>query len=137
MTASQNRACDLVRRYLAAMERRDLDEARRYLGAGARFVFPGGRRFSSVDEIVANSTGRYSRIEKTIHDVDATGNDEQALVIISGVLNGVFEDGEAFEAIRFIDRFLLRRGKIVDQRVWNDTAEHLLTKLTKTDGAES
>lgn len=36
----------------------------------------------------------------------------------------------AYAGIRFIDRFTVRDGKLVDQNVWNDMAEVLGAKLT-------
>ena len=33
-------------------------------------------------------------------------------------------DGTPYQNIRYVDRFTVRDGKIVDQMVWNDMAEH-------------
>ena len=41
---------------------------------------------------------------------------------------GEWPDGEAFEGNRYIDRFLIRQGKIATMDVWNDSAERLLIK---------
>ena len=46
-----------------------------------------------------------------------------AVVHCHGTLSGTFADGAEFQGIRFIDRFTVRDGKLVDQRVWNDMAE--------------
>ena len=40
-----------------------------------------------------------------------------------------FHDGTPYSGIRFIDRFTVRDGKLVDQNVWNDMAEVLGAKL--------
>jgi len=40
-----------------------------------------------------------------------------------GTLSGEWLDGRAFADIRFIDRFTVVDGKLLDQTVWNDLAE--------------
>ena len=80
-----SKAEQVVREYLAAMERRDLVAARTSLAPGFFMVFPGGARFDTFD---------------------------------GGVL-----DGTPYSGVRFIDRFTVRDGKLVDQRVWNDLAQ--------------
>jgi limonene-1,2-epoxide hydrolase len=42
-----------------------------------------------------------------------------------GTLYGEWPDGRAFEGIRFIDRFVVRGGRLADQKVWNDLGEQL------------
>lgn len=37
-----------------------------------------------------------------------------------GTLYGELLDGTPYSGIRFIDRFTVSDGKLVDQRVWND-----------------
>ena len=37
-------------------------------------------------------------------------------------------DGSPFEGNRYIDRFVVRAGKIVQMDVWNDSAERILTQ---------
>ena len=37
-------------------------------------------------------------------------------------------DGTAFEGKRYVDRYVVRRGKIVKMEVWNDSAEWLLVR---------
>jgi len=39
-----------------------------------------------------------------------------------GDLRGEWADGTPFSGIRYIDRFVVRDGRIVDQKVWNDLA---------------
>jgi hypothetical protein len=38
---------------------------------------------------------------------------------------GELPDGTPYSGIRFIDRFTVRDGKLVDQNVWNDMGETL------------
>ncbi len=41
----------------------------------------------------------------------------------TGAGKGEWPDGAAFSGIRFIDRFTVAGGKLVDEMVWNDLAE--------------
>ena len=42
-----------------------------------------------------------------------------------GTLQGERLDGTPYSGIRFIDRFTVREGRLVDQQVWNDMGEVL------------
>jgi hypothetical protein len=121
-------AIDATIDYLKAMEARDLDRARGYLAETVKMVFPGGRRFSSIDEIVANSGGRYARVCKTITGRRAWREGSVTCVLITGTLYGEWKDGEGFDGIRFVDFFELEAGKIRLQEVWNDTGERVLAR---------
>ena len=114
---------DTVIAYLRATEARDLEAARGFLADNVEMVFPGDRRFTALEQIVANSGGRYRRVAKRIEVVDVAETDGRTVVYCHGTLYGAWLDGEAFEGIRFIDRFVLVDGRIVSQEVWNDTAE--------------
>ncbi len=109
--------------YLAAMEERDLDKAQGFLGPDFTMTFPGGARFSALDELVAWSKDRYRSIGKTIEDIHEVPEEEGAAVFCMGTLAGQWPDGASFSGIRFIDRFTVRDGKLTDQQVWNDLAE--------------
>jgi 4-oxalocrotonate tautomerase family enzyme len=113
----------IVRDYLAAMEARDLTRAKSYLGAGFFMVFPGDRRMSDLDALVAWSKDRYRFVKKTFDSVEAFHGEGCAVVYTRGTLYGEWPDGTPFDGIRFIDRFELREGLITRQDVWNDLAE--------------
>ncbi len=124
------RAIHTVESYLAAMEARDLDRARALVAAGdLDLIFPGGRRFSRIDEIVANSSGRYAAIGKVIRRRSAWTENGRINVVFAGVLHGRWPDGVPFYDIRFIDLFELTNGRITRQEVWNDAGEHLLAQV--------
>ena len=114
-----------MRRYLEAMERRDLAEAKRWLAPGFYMVFPGSRRFDTLEELVASVKGRYRSAKKTYERFDFSASE----VYCYGTLHGELLDGTPYSGIRFIDRFTVRDGKLVDQQVWNDMAEVLGSKL--------
>lgn len=111
----------IVRSYLAAMERRDLATARDFLASGFWMLFPGGQRFDSLQSLVDWAKGRYRSARKTYERFDVAGD----VVYCFGTLHGELLDGTAYSGIRFIDRFTVRDGKLVDQQVWNDMSELL------------
>jgi ketosteroid isomerase-like protein len=120
----------LIRDYLAAMERRDLAAAKAMLAPGFSMVFPGGARFESLEALVEWARPRYKRALKTYDRFDvAPQADGSAVVYCFGTLYGELNDGSPYSGIRFIDRFTVRDGKLVDQMVWNDMSAVLGAKL--------
>ena len=119
-----NASVEVVRAFLAALQARDVEAAQRHLAPDARIVVPGGRVVGSVREIVANSGARYRAIGKAIERFDVVASADKVVVYCLGTLRGTWQDGTAFQGIRFVDRFELRDGRIVLQEVWNDAAEH-------------
>jgi len=109
----------LVRRYLAAMEARDLTAARALLGPGFEMVFPGGRRMTTLEELLAWAGPRYRFVHKSFERFDGAG----VTVYAIGTLSGEWPDGTAFAGVRFIDRFETADGLITRQEVWNDLGE--------------
>lgn len=116
-------AISTVKRFLKTLEERDLEKAGRLLGAKFAMEFPGNHRFSSLQDLVAWAAGRYRHAHKAYARFDALADGEATIVYCFGTLSGEWLNGEAFRDIRFIDRFVLRDGKLVDQKVWNDLAE--------------
>ncbi|MGP9819436.1 nuclear transport factor 2 family protein [Salinarimonas sp. NSM] len=112
----------IARRFLADLERRDLATAGAALAPDAAITFPGGATRRSIEEIVAGSAARYRRVGKRFERFDTLQDGPDAIVYCFGTLHGVFADGEAFDGIRFIDRFVVRDGLIVRHDVWNDAA---------------
>ena len=132
------RAIGTVGLYLDAMAARDLDRARGCVADGALDLrFPGGRRFTRIEEIVANSGGRYARIGKTVTRRTAWAEGTSIHVLFSGTLHGQWPDGTPFDNIRFVDVFALEAGKIVRQEVWNDSGEWLLARRQAEAQAEA
>jgi len=114
-----------VRAYLDAMERRDLGAARSFLAPGFCMVFPGNKRFDALEQLVESAKGRYRSARKTYERYETAGD----AVYCFGTLHGELLDGSPYSGIRFIDRFTVRAGKLVDQNVWNDMAEVLGARL--------
>jgi hypothetical protein len=112
-----------VRTFLRAVELRDLDRAQSMLTAGFRMTFPGGRTFAGLEELVGWARQRYRFARKTYERFDEAPGDGGVAVYCYGTLTGEWLDGAPFSGIRFVDRFTVRDGQLVDQRVWNDLAE--------------
>ena len=123
MNDSMNDARDTVRRFLQTMEARDLETARSFLAPDFSMEFPGGQRFASLEELVQWSATRYRSVRKRYECFDALADGGAVVVYCCGTLSGVWPEGTAFSGIRFIDRFVVRDGRLEDQQVWNDLAE--------------
>lgn len=119
-------ATQIVRDYLSAMEARDLDRARTYLSEGFVMTFPGGAKLSTPEELVAWSKPRYRSVGKTYERFDEASGSGETMVYCFGTLHGEWNDGSSFSNIRFIDRFIVRNGKLTCQDVWNDMGEIVL-----------
>jgi hypothetical protein len=115
----------VVRSYLDAMERRDLATAKSFLAPGFHMLFPGGKRFDSLEQLVESAKTRYRSAKKTYERYEAAGD----VMYCFGTLYGELLDGTPYSGIRFIDRFTVKDGRLVDQMVWNDMAEVLGPKL--------
>ena len=127
----------VVRDYLAAMERRDLAAAGAMLAPGFVMTFPGGRRLETLEQLVESAKTRYRSARKTYErfdvapdvDLGAASAGDASIVYCFGTLHGELLSGEPYSGIRFIDRFTVAGGRLVDQQVWNDMAEVLGPKL--------
>ena len=120
---TQELATQVVRDYLGAMEAREIDRARSYLAPGFSMTFPGDNRFTELEEVMAWAAPRYRWVAKRYDRFDEAPGDGETAVYCYGTLYGEWPDGSAFEGIRFIGRFTVRDGKLVDQLVWNDVGE--------------
>lgn len=100
------------------MERRDLTAAAALLAPGFTMTFPGGVTMTALEDLVAWSAQRYRFVRKTY----AAFDEAPGVVHCHGTLSGEWNDGTPFSGIRFIDRFELKDGKLIQQDVWNDMA---------------
>lgn len=121
--AAQPEASAIVRAYLDAMEGRDLEQAKNFLATGFSMVFPGGARFTDLAAVVAWSKPRYRFVKKKYDSYEEVLTDDSTIVWCHGTLHGEWPDGTPFANIRFVDRFTVRNGKLIDQAVWNDLGE--------------
>jgi len=114
---------ELVRRFLATMEARDLEAASAMLAPGFQMTFPGPARMTTLEELVDWSRPRYRFVSKTYERFDALQDGTRSVCYCFGTLSGEWLDGVAFDGIRFIDRFEIEGGRFIRQDVWNDMAE--------------
>jgi hypothetical protein len=95
-------------------------EANGFLAPGCRMLFPGGAEFTDCTALPRRSDLLYRRVHKVFERVDEIAAPEGTIVYNFGTLRGEWTDGAPFSGVRYIDRFVVRDGKIVDQKVWND-----------------
>ena len=67
--------------------------------------------------------GRYKWIKKKFEHIEAFEQGDAFVVYIRGTLYGVNLKNISFSDVRFIDRFTIKDGRIIQQDVWNDLAE--------------
>ena len=120
----------LVDEYLRVLMIPDPTAARRFVSPELKIRFTGGREMSDPAQCAAFNAGRYGWVKKRFEgtEVVAGASLEQAIVYNRGTLYGVWPDGQAFEGNRYVDRYVIRHGLIVQMDVWNDSAERLLAR---------
>jgi len=124
MTSSE-KTISIARRFLDLMEDRQVDKARALLAPDFQAIYPGDRRFRTLDDLTASGNKVYRDVRKR-HDLTLhvpTDADGLETVIFYGTLSGTWADGSTFQGIRFTDRFRLRGSLIVEQQVWNDIGQ--------------
>jgi ketosteroid isomerase-like protein len=120
----------IVEDFLQLLMIPDPDAARRYCDPQFEIRFTGNRLMRDPAECAAFNRGRYKWVKKLFgptHVVQG-GTDEETVVYQTGSLYGEWPDGTPFEGNRYVDRYVVRRGKIVKMEVWNDSAEWLLVR---------
>jgi hypothetical protein len=122
------RAAAIVERFLVASMVPDPETAARYIAPHLAITFTGGRRFGHPSETAAFNAKRYKWVKKRIERSDVVPGNGETIVYNLGTLYGEWPDGTPFEGNRYVDRFVVRGGKIVQMDVWNDSAERLLVR---------
>jgi len=120
----------IVDEYLRVLMIPDPDAARQFCAAGLEIRFTGDRRMQDPAECAAFNRSRYKWVKKKFGPthIVAGGSDEETVVYQTGTLYGEWLDGTPFEGNRYVDRYVVKRGKIVRMEVWNDSAEWLLVR---------
>ena len=106
----------------------DPQTAARYIADDLEITFTGGRKYRHPRETAAFNAGRYKWVKKKMERTDVVPGRAETIVYNLGTLYGEWPDGTPFEGNRYVDRFVVRGGKIVQMDVWNDSAERLLVK---------
>jgi hypothetical protein len=121
-------AAAVVEAFLHASMVPDPQTAARYIADDLAITFTGGRKYHHPRETAAFNAKRYKWVKKKMERTDVVPGERETVVYNLGTLYGEWPDGTPFEGNRYVDRFVVRNGKIVQMDVWNDSAERLLAK---------
>lgn len=91
-------------------------------------TFVGGQKLTKPEDIKAVNSRRYRKVKKSIERYDVAFEGDETVVYSIGTLLGEWLDGEPFKTDRYVDRFVIKGGKIIKMDVWNDSAERLLVR---------
>jgi hypothetical protein len=136
-TNSTQTAGEIVDKFLRLVMIPDPDAARRYTVPGLRIHFTGNRLMNDPADTTAFNKARYRWVKKRIERTEtvarstganSAGSDEGDIVYSLGTLYGEWPDGTPFEGNRYVDRYLVKNGLIVQMDVWNDSAEWLMIR---------
>jgi hypothetical protein len=127
-TEETGRAAEIVERFLVASMVPDPETAALYIASELQITFTGGRRYKHPRETAAFNAKRYKWVKKRMERTDVVPGHGETIVYNLGTLHGEWPDGTPFEGNRYVDRFVVRGGKIVQMDVWNDSAERLLDR---------
>ncbi|MET0969833.1 MAG: nuclear transport factor 2 family protein [Tardiphaga sp.] len=129
LPAQSTAAAELVERFLVASMVPDPETAGTYMADDVDITFTGGRKFKHPRDATAFNAMRYKWVKKKMERTDVAPGDGETVVTNTGTLYGEWHDGTKFEGNRYLDRFVVRDGKIVKMDVWNDSAERILTRM--------
>ena len=121
---------DLVETFLHTIMIPDPVAARAYVSPDLRIRFTGGREMQDPSECSAFNASRYAWVKKKFEQTDVVegASISHATVYNIGTLYGAWPDGTPFEGNRYVDRYVVRDGLIVQMDVWNDSAEWMLLR---------
>ena len=122
-------AAVIVERFLVASMVPDPETAATFMTPDVAITFTGGRKFKHPRDTTAFNAMRYKWVKKKMERTDVAPGDGETVVYNTGTLYGEWHDGTKFEGNRYVDRFVVRGGKIVQMDVWNDSAERILVRL--------
>lgn len=122
-------ATALVERFLVASMVPDPETAGTYMADDVEITFTGGRKFTHPRDATAFNAMRYKWVKKKMERTDVAPGAGETVVYNTGTLYGEWHDGTPFEGNRYVDRFVVRGGKIVKMDVWNDSAERILVRM--------
>ena len=121
---------EVVDEFLRLVMIPDPQSASRFTAPGIRIRFTGNREMHAPGDTSAFNAKRYAWVKKKIErtEVVAGGTPDETVVYSLGTLYGAWPDGTAFEGNRYVDRYVVRHGLIVQMDVWNDSAERILVQ---------
>jgi ketosteroid isomerase-like protein len=119
---------EIVRAFLEASMKPDAERAASFIGADFKLTFTGGRTYDHPSGSIGFNAKRYRWVKKAMERFDVVPGLDETIVYSIGTLYGEWPDGTAFKDNRYIDRFVVRGGKITQMDVWNDSAERILVR---------
>ena len=126
MTDKSQADLNAVKDYLDATMAPDPVRAAGYVAPGFVCRFTGGREFDAPSGPTSFNAARYKWVKKRIERYDVVPGEAETIIYSIGYLYGEWPDGTAFDHNRYVDRFVVRDGLIVETDVWNDSAEWIL-----------
>ena len=123
-------ATNVARKFLDLFERRELAEAAKLLTQDFEMVWPGNARFTNFADLAAWGKGRYRSVRNVYEAWEEAPTPNGTAVYVTGTLTGELGDGTPFADVRFVDRLLIRGGKVAALHVWSDMAD-LLRRTAK------
>ena len=121
-------AAGVVEAFLHASMVPDPQTAARYIADDLKITFTGGRKYRHPRETTAFNAKRYKWVKKKMERTDVVAGEGETIVYNLGTLYGEWPDGTSFDGNRYVDRFVVRDGKIVQMDVWNDSAERIMIR---------
>jgi ketosteroid isomerase-like protein len=118
----------IVRAFLDASMKPDAERAASLIASDFKLTFTGGRTFDHPSGSIGFNARRYRWVKKAMERFDVVPGDGETIVYSIGTLYGEWPDGTPFKDNRYIDRFVVRGGKITQMDVWNDSAERILVR---------
>ncbi|MBY0380637.1 MAG: nuclear transport factor 2 family protein [Xanthobacteraceae bacterium] len=119
---------EIVRAFLEASMKPDVERAASYVASNFKLTFTGGRTYDHPGGSIGFNAKRYRWVKKSMDRFDVVPGVDETIVYSIGTLYGEWPDGTAFEDNRYIDRFVVRDGRITHMDVWNDSAERILVR---------
>lgn len=118
----------IVHDFLEASMVPDPVRAATFMAENVAITFTGGKVFDHPSGPAAVNAARYAWVKKDMRQFDVAQGAEGVVVYSTGYLYGEWPDGTPFDGNRYVDRFVVRGGKIVKMDVWNDSAERILDR---------
>ena len=121
---------ETVRAFLAALDARDFVTARSHVGPRFSMMYPGGVRMRRLEDVDDWAAQHYATATKSYQRFDVAFAGDGTLVFGVGTLSGTWRNGNPFAGVRFIDRFRLSGGRILEVEAWTDVGEFLAAGLS-------
>ncbi|WP_158970995.1 nuclear transport factor 2 family protein [Chachezhania sediminis] len=110
----------LVRSYLDVLVRDDLDLVRSYLAEGFTLRLPGRTATTDLAHYQKAVTRGCRHVKRKVTAIDVVPAGAEVVVYATGTMEGVREDGTPFAGYAWVDRLLLKGGRILRHEIWDD-----------------